>query len=396
MTEDQHHDEPAEGTLWQADWLHDGSALTVGAALWVQQGRVRAVLPPGARLPSGAARQVLGRGGIVPGFVDLQVNGGDGVMLGAGTDAATIARLCACHARLGATAIMPTLITDRPEVTGGVIAAAIAAHRAGVPGYLGLHLEGPHLDRRRAGAHDPALIRPMGADDLALYCQAAAALPAFMVTLAPEGATPDQIAALTRAGAIVALGHSDCTAEAVYAAQDAGARVVTHLFNAMSPFSHRAPGLTGAALDADGLACGLIADGWHAAPQALRLAMRAKPRDALFLVSDAMALAGSEQDSFELGGRSIRRAPGEPGLPGRLTLADGTLAGADLTLPQAVAHLVGCGAPPERAIAMASRIPAQVIGADAGRLYPGARADFLHLDDAMHLCGVWQAGHAVR
>ncbi len=387
--------EPAEGMVWHADWLHDGAALTRGAGLWVQGGRVRAVLPPGAALPRGVARRALGAGGIVPGFVDLQVNGGGGEMLGAGADAAMIARLCAVHARLGATGILPTLITDRAEVTRAVIAAGVAAHRQGVAGFLGLHLEGPHLDPARAGAHDPGLIRPMTAEDLALYCQAARALPALMLTLAPEAASPEQIATLARAGVIVALGHSDCSAQAAQAAQKAGARVVTHLFNAMSPFTHRAPGLTGVALDQDRLACGLIADGWHAAPQALRLALRAKPEDALFLVSDAMALAGSVAESFDLGGRPIHREAGAGGQPGRLTLADGTLAGADLTLPQAVALLVSVGAEPARAVAMASRVPAQVIGAQAGRLLPGAQADFLHMGEDWTLRGVWRAGMAV-
>ena len=390
-----HEHETAEGVVWQAAWLHDGTALTPGAALWVQGGCVRAVLPPGATLPPGVARRDLGAGGIVPGLVDLQVNGGGGAMLGAGADAAMIARLCAVHAGLGATGILPTLITDRPAVTRAVIAAARAAHRGGVAGFLGLHLEGPHLDPARAGAHDPALIRPMHAEDLALYIEAARDLPALMLTLAPEAATPEQITALTGAGVIVALGHSGCDAEAALAAQKAGARVVTHLFNAMSPFAHRAPGLTGVALDQDTLACGLIADGWHAAPEALRLALRAKPQDALFLVSDAMALAGSAAQGFTLGGRPIRRAPGAGGRPGRLTLSDGTLAGADLTLPQAVAHLVSVGAEPARAIAMASRVPAQVIGAQAGRLIPGARADFLHLGQDWALRGVWRAGMTV-
>ena len=387
--------EPADGVVWQAEWLHDGAALVQGAGLWVQGGAVHAVLPPGATVPAGVARKALGAGGIVPGFVDLQVNGGGGELLGESADAAMIARLCAVHGQLGATGILPTLITARAEVTRAVISAGVAAHRQGVPGFLGLHLEGPHLDAARAGAHDPGLIRPMEAEDLALYCDVARDLPVLMLTLAPEAVSSGQIATLTRAGVIVALGHSDCSAAAAGAAQKAGARVVTHLFNAMSPFTHRAPGLTGVALDKDALACGLIADGWHAAPEALRLALRAKPEDALFLVSDAMALAGSAADSFDLGGRPIHREAGSAGKPGRLTLADGTLAGADLTLPQAVAHLVSVGAEPARAVAMASRVPAQVIGAQAGRLMPGAQADFLHLGEDWTLRGVWRAGAAV-
>lgn len=388
-------------TVYRAEWLHDGIGEHEGAALWVQGDRLRAVLSAGAALPEGARLVDLGAGGITPGLVDLQVNGGGGAMLGEGVigkgraDTAAIARLCATHAALGATSILPTLISDRPATTEAVIEAAIAAHRAGVAGLAGLHLEGPHLDRRRAGAHDPALLRVMNDDDLALYLRAARELPALMITLAPESACAEQIAALAGAGVVVALGHSDCDEATARAAQAAGARAVTHLYNAMSGFSHRAPGLTGAALDRDDLACGLISDGWHAADAALRLALRAKPADKLFLVSDAMAPAGTDLAQFSLGGRAIHRAPGLQGRPGRLTLADGTLAGADLSLPQAVAHLHRAGAPRARAIAMATSVPAALIGAPSGRLVPGARADFVHLAPDLALRGVWQGGRAL-
>ena len=369
--------------IYRAEWLHDGARLHRGAALWVRGGRVAGVLRAGAALPEGAEMHDLGAGGIAPGMVDLQVNGGGGVMLGAGADAGMIARICEAHARLGATAILPTLITDTPAVTGAVIAGAIDAHRAGQRGFAGLHLEGPHLDPRRHGAHDPALIRPMEAEDLALYIRAAKELPALLVTLAPEAASPAQIAALAGAGVIVSLGHSDCSYETAQKAIAAGARCVTHLFNAMSPLGHRAPGLAGAALDSD-VAAGLIADGVHVADSALRLALKASDR--LFLVSDSMAVAGSVLAEFTLGGRRILRRDG------RLVLGNGTLAGADISLPQAVANLVAAGCGLERALAMATGLPAALIGADAGRLTDGAVADFVHLDAGLALAGVWQGG----
>ncbi|MRX49326.1 N-acetylglucosamine-6-phosphate deacetylase [Paracoccus sp. S-4012] len=361
--------------------LFDGTGFRDGLALAVEGDRIAAL-----REDDGAGETLPG-GILAPGFVDLQVNGGGGSMLDGAADAERIATICAAHARLGATGIMPTLITDTARATRAVIEAGIAAAEARVPGFLGLHLEGPHLDRRRAGAHDPALIRSMTGSDLALYRNAARRLPALIVTLAPESATPGQIAALAEAGAIVSLGHSDCTAAEAEAAFAAGATMVTHLFNAMSPLTHRAPGLVGAALDgaAD---CGLIADGLHVDPVALRIAVAAKRRGRMFLVSDAMAVAGTHLDGFTLGGRRILRSDG------RLTLEDGTLAGADLTLPQAVALMVREGAAaPEAALAMASRIPADVIGrADLGRLAPGARADLVWLGDDLSLRGVWQGG----
>lgn len=371
---------------FRAGKLFDGNRLRPGAALLVEDGQVAAVAPPGEALPAGVAVEDLGVGLLAPGLIDLQVNGGGGEMLGTATDAAQIARICAVHARLGATGILPTLITDSPEVTARVIAAGIAAARDGVPGFLGLHLEGPHLDPRRAGAHERALIRPMTEDDLAALEAAARALPALMVTLAPEAATADQIGRLARAGAVVSLGHSDCGADAAEAAFAAGARAVTHLFNAMSQLQGRAPGLVGAALAAP-VHAGIIADGVHVADAALRTALAAKAPDRLFLVSDAMAVAGTDLAAFDLGARRIER------VGGRLTLADGTLAGADITLPQALAHLVRLGCPPVRTLAMATRIPAGLIGAsDHGVLGPGSRADFVHLSDDMDLRAVWRAG----
>jgi N-acetylglucosamine-6-phosphate deacetylase len=226
----------------------------------------------------------------------------------------------------------------------------------------------------------------MGEDDLTRLCDAARRLPALMVTLAPESATADQIARLSAAGAVVSLGHSDCSYDTARAAIAAGARCATHLFNAMSQIGNREPGLVGAVLDGD-IAAGLIADGIHVAPAALRIALAARPQG-LFLVSDAMAAAGSDATEFRLGGRRILRRDG------RLTLEDGTLAGADLSLPQAVAVMIRqVGLAPEAALAMASSVPAALIGAaDRGVLHPGGRADFVHLGPDWTLRGVWRDG----
>lgn len=369
--------------IFRAAQLFDGTRLHPGAALLVEDGEIAGVLDAGAPLPRNVPVSELGAGILAPGLIDLQVNGGDGIMLTAGAD---LARICAAHARLGATGILPTLITDTPDATARVVAAGIAAARARLPGFLGLHLEGPHLDPRRAGAHDPALIRPMADADLAALEAAARTLPALLITLAPEAATPLQITRLTRAGAVVSLGHSDCTAEAAAAAFVAGAPAVTHLFNAMSQLQGRAPGLVGAALGG-GVHAGIIADGVHVADAALRTALAATAPDRLFVVSDAMAVAGTDLAAFDLGGRRITRAGG------RLTLSDGTLAGADITLPQSVAHLRRLGCPLDRALAMASRIPADLIGATGrGRLTPGVRADFIHLTEALRLRSVWRDG----
>ncbi len=187
-----------------------------------------------------------------------------------------------------------------------------------MPGFLGLHLEGPHLDPRRKGAHDPALIRRDGGRRPGAALEAAARLPALILTVAPEAVSTEQIAALAAAGAVVSLGHSDTGAAAAAVAFAAGARMVTHLFNAMSQLGNREPGLVGAALDADGVRAGLIADGVHVAPASMRVALAAKRGgDGVFLVTDAMAVAGTELDEFELNGRRILRRQGPADAGGR-------------------------------------------------------------------------------
>lgn len=362
--------------------IFDGARLLDGHALVIEGDQIAALLPEAVAPP--VTQRVAGV--LAPGFVDLQVNGGGGLMVDGATDPAALRAICATHQQLGCAGILPTLITDTPEATAAVIAAGIAAARAQVPGFLGLHLEGPHLDPRRAGAHDPALIRPMTDEDLARLTLAARALPVLMVTLAPEAATPAQIAALTQAGAIVSLGHSDCDFDTAQAAFAAGARCATHLFNAMSQMGHRAPGLVGAVLSGSAHA-GLIADGIHVHPAMMQIALAARP-EGLFLVSDCMAFAGTDLTRLELHGRTVLREGG------RLSLPDGTLAGADLRLDQAVALLIrDLGVPPERALAMATSTPAGAVGIGArfGALAPGHVAHLTLLGDDFLLRAVWQS-----
>ncbi|MBD1206039.1 MAG: N-acetylglucosamine-6-phosphate deacetylase [Rhodobacteraceae bacterium] len=362
--------------------VFDGAQFREGA-LVVEEGRVAEFGAPEGRVVD------LGGGVLAPGFLDLQVNGSGGVAIGGATDLAVLETVCAVQGRLGATGCLPTLITDTREATVRVVQAGIAATKAQVPGFLGLHLEGPHLDPRRKGAHEAGLIRPMEGRDLDLILEAAAELPALMVTVAPESVSLEQIGTMAAAGVVVSLGHTECSAGVAREAMAAGARCATHLFNAMSQMGNREPGMVGAVLGSGGFA-GLIADGIHVDPLTLRVALAAK-REGVFLVSDCMALAGTTGTEFRLGGRRILREQG------RLTLEDGTLAGADLTLPHAVKVLVeDVGIAAERALAMASSIPAAVIGrGDLGHLRPGAMADMVHLGADWSLRGVWRGGVAV-
>jgi N-acetylglucosamine-6-phosphate deacetylase len=303
-----------------------------------------------------------------------------------------IRAICEAHARFGTTALLATLITDTPGVMARAIHAGVEAHARQVPGFLGLHLEGPHLSLARRGAHHPDLIRPMTDGDTDILRAARSALPNLMVTLAPEAVDDAQIGALAEAGVCVSLGHSDTSAERAKRAFAAGARCVTHLFNAMSGLSHREPGLVGALLDTGDASAGLIADGHHVAPEVIRIALRAKTGPGrIFLVTDAMSTIGTDLAEFELNGRRIIRRNG------KLTLADGTLAGADLDMNAAVRFIArNTPLPREEALRMASLYPAQCLGIEGARgcLAPGAAADIVHLDDDLRVRTAWIGGRA--
>ena len=371
--------------------IFDGEAWHEGSALVVRGGLVEAIVARSA-IPAGAEIVEVGDM-LVPGFVDLQVNGGGGVMLNDQPDVEGIETICRAQAPFGTTALLPTLITDTPEVTAATVAAGIEAARKKVPGFAGLHLEGPHLSIARKGAHDPKLIRPMGERDLAALIAAKKQLPALLTTIAPESVTPQQVAALAGAGVVVSLGHTDTTYATVRAYAEAGATKVTHLFNAMSQIGNREPGMVGAALDTAGLYAGLIADGIHVHPANIANAVRAKRGPGkIVLVTDAMAAIGTDMTSFMLNGRTIYRKDG------RLTLADGTLAGADLDMISAVRFMHReVGVDLGDALRMASLYPAQAIG-QAGRLgsfVKGAAANIVALSGRLDVAGVWIDGKRV-
>ncbi len=329
---------------------------------------------------------------LVPGWIDVQVNGGGGVLFNDEPTVAGLHRLAGAFARFGTTAMLPTFITDRPDRMRDAIAAVREAIRQGAPGILGLHLEGPFLSVARKGAHDPTLIRTMteaDADELL-----ATGIETLLLTVAPENVPPHLIRRLVEGGVIVSLGHSDAPYEVAMAAAEAGARGVTHLFNAMSQLQHRGPGLVGATLDHGGLWSWLIADGFHVAPAALRVALAAKRGPAkLFLVTDAMPPAGSPGDSFELNGRRAHRRDG------KLTLEDGTLAGSDLTMDQAVLYAVNnLDVSLSEALRMASLYPAQFVRHEnrLGRIAPGYRADLTLLRDDLSVAATWIDGSSVK
>ena len=371
--------------VFDGDGWHDDAALVVRAGL------VEAILPTDA-LPK-AVKRIDAGDLLAPGFVDLQVNGGGGVMLNDHPDVASIRTICSAHAPFGTTALLPTLITDTPEITAAAIAAGEQAAKEAVPGFLGLHLEGPHLSLARKGAHDPKLIRPMTQTDQAALIAARGHLPVLFTTVAPESVDPQQVAALAQAGIVVSLGHTDTNFASARAYAQAGASVVTHLFNAMSQIGNREPGLAGATLDTQGLSAGLIADGIHVDPATIGIAVRSKRGPGrIFLVTDAMATIGTDMASFTLNGRTIYRKDG------RLTLADGTLAGADLDMISAVRFMHRTiGLELAEALRMASLYPAEAVGQAhrLGRFAKGTAADIVALSDALDVKGVWIGGRQV-
>jgi N-acetylglucosamine-6-phosphate deacetylase len=374
-------------TAYLAADLFDGATRRRDAAVLVEGDTVVGIVGPGG-LPDGAKTVSLDGGLLAPGFIDLQVNGGGGALLNSAATLDGIRTICTAHARYGTTALLPTLITDTPAVTDAAIAATRDAIAAGVPGCLGVHLEGPHLSVARKGAHNPGFIRPM--DEADLERLTSTGLEHVLTTVAAETVPPAQIARLTAAGVRVAIGHSDASYETAMAAFNAGARGVTHLFNAMSQLGHRSPGVVGAALDSPDSWCGLIPDGLHVHPAAIANALRAKRAPGrIFIVTDAMSTVGTTMTEFELNGRIIQRQGG------KLTLDDGTLAGSDLDMIGAIRFMTGTvGIGLDETLRMASLYPAQFMGIDRtyGRIAPGARADFVHLTGDLDVAGVYIGG----
>lgn len=371
-----------------ANRIFDGAEWHENAAVVFSNGRIDRIQPSASLSPE--IERVNGGEIIAPGFIDLQVNGGGGVLLNEEPTVEGIATICAAHAKFGTTALLPTLITDTPDISARTVAAGIDAKKRGIRGFLGLHLEGPHLSVARKGAHDPKLIRPMEDRDLDLMLSCAQALDVLMVTIAPESVTEEQVTKLADAGIIVSLGHTEASYDTAAAYAKAGIRTVTHLFNAMSPLGHREPGLVGAALDTGALYAGLIADGIHVHPAAMGAALRAKTGPGkIFLVTDAMSTIGTDMTSFTLNGREILRKDG------RLTLADGTLAGADIDMISSVRYVHrNLGLSLEEALRMASAYPAQAARIEnrKGFLKPGYDADFVVLGADLSMKSTWISG----
>jgi N-acetylglucosamine-6-phosphate deacetylase len=372
----------------QAERALVGGVLAGPRRVEIVDGLIAAVLDAGRSMEADETVDLPAGSLLAPGFIDLQVNGGGDALLNDAPTVDTIARIIAAHRRFGTTGLLPTLITDRPERLEALAAAAPEAMT--LPGVLGFHLEGPHLNPQRKGIHPPECIRALAEADYRRL-EAFARHGRSFVTLAPELAPAGMIRRLVGAGLRVAAGHSEATARQMAAAADAGLTGVTHLFNAMSQLTPREPGIVGAAMTDERLLAGIIADGIHVAPQSLQAAFRAMGRERLMLVTDAMPTAGGVSPSFSLQGRLIRLADG------RLTDEAGVLAGAHLTMDAAVRNAVALmGASLADALVMASTTPARFLGLETerGAIAPGLRADLVALDAGLSVARVWVGGEA--
>ena len=366
--------------------VFDGERIRDGEAVIVSDDRIEAVVPEASLEPE-IERHDLVEGLLAPGFIDVQVNGGGGALFNNDPSPDAIRRIAEAHRRFGTTGLLPTVITDAPEIMRAAADAVNLARCERMPGVLGIHFEGPFLDSRRRGAHDERFIRAMTAADIAYFHGLDCGT--LLITLAPSRVEPDMVAALVTAGIIVSLGHAEATADEAFAALRAGARGFTHLYNAMSQLGHRAPGMVGAALADRDSYCSLIADGHHVDPLALKVALAAKPTGRLYLISDAMPTAAGGPERFKLQGREVRVKEG------RLELANGTLAGSNLTMDEALRYCCSTlEIAREEALRMASLYPARFLGLDheLGRIARGYRADLVHLSDDLHVLGTWIGG----
>ena len=324
---------------------------------------------------------------LLPGFIDIQVNGGGGVFFNDDPTPEAIRKIGAAHRKFGTTGFLPTLISDDLGVVERGIAAVAAAIRDGVPGVLGIHLEGPFLSPARKGVHNEAKFRAIDEQALALLTSLKSGKT--LVTLAPEMTTPETIGKLTAAGVIVSAGHTNATYDEIVAAYRHGLTGFTHLFNAMSPLTSREPGAVGAALSSQNSYCGIIVDGRHVHPEVLKLALRCKPHDRFMLVTDAWSNVGTSLTSFQLQGATIHVRDGV------CVDENGTLAGSAMDMSRAVRNamdLLGVGLP--EALTMASAAPAAFLGLGQhyGQIAKGFRANFAIADAALTVHETWIDG----
>jgi N-acetylglucosamine-6-phosphate deacetylase len=364
-----------------------GTGFVTGRTVLLAGTRIEAVVDPNDVRCQGALVVDLGGQMLLPGFIDVQVNGGGGALFNDAPTAESIHVIGAAHRRFGTTGFLPTLISDNVDSIAHAVAAVQSALDAGSPGVLGIHIEGPFLNWARRGIHDSKHLRLL--DESLLSLLASLRGGRTVLTLAPEMTSPDLIAKLTATGILVSAGHSDATYAATATAITHGLRGFTHLFNAMARLEPREPGIVGAALYDENTWCGIIVDGHHVDPVMLKLALRCKRQDRFMLVTDGMPIVGSTDTTFTIQGRTIRV------VDGICRDDNGTLAGTALDMATAVRNAVSMlGLDVAEAARMASEYPAEFLklGHELGRIAPGYRANLVLVDDDLKVQKTWIDG----
>jgi N-acetylglucosamine-6-phosphate deacetylase len=370
--------EAADITQWiRPSRLFNEGRLHIGAVLGVLNGRVQ-IFTEDNQIKE--AHQVIDFDGIIsPGFVDLQVNGGGGVLLNEAPTKEAIWDIAKAHRKYGTTGILPTVITDSVSVLSRAVDAAMEA--VGQNGILGLHIEGPHISTERRGTHKAEFVRPLDEDTIRLVEKLRSADVPTMLTLAPDVVSPEDISRLVDLGTVVSIGHSKASADVVRRALEAGASCFTHLFNAMPPMAGREPGVVGAAINSHAFA-GIICDGIHVADEMVAMAIRARPvTDRMYLVSDAMPTVGGPTE-FNLYGTKVAL------IDNRLVNSEGGLAGAHTTQNEGVKRLVDhIGISTEDALKMAITIPGNAMGLEMDQLQGRSIKDIICLTDGLEYQG---------
>lgn len=324
---------------------------------------------------------------LAPGFIDLQVNGGGGLMFNNTLTVEGLRTLANAHRQYGTTALLPTLITDSYAVMRQAIAAVKQAIEEGVPGIIGIHLEGPFLNPEKKGAH--AVEKFCVIDEQGFEVISSLTVGKTLVTIAPELTTSDMIKRIRNQGIVICAGHTGADYNQTCEGLAAGVTGFTHLYNAMTPLLSREPGMVGAALNDENSWFGIIADGFHMHPAAFRVAVAAKQSGGAVLVTDAMATVGSEDKSFVLDGETIYA------VEGRCTNAAGSLAGSDLDMNSAIKNAMKFARIDwMEAVRMATVYPAKALGVDRqlGYIKSGYQANFVSLDSQINVTATWIDG----
>lgn len=368
--------------------LFDGQAMQFNCLITLHEGKVVSIeqgAAGGASAVSAGATHI--KGLLAPAYIDVQVNGGGGVLFNNAPSLNTLQTMLSAHAKYGTASMLPTLITDNIDVMTQAADAIAQAISSGVSGVLGVHFEGPYLSVARKGIHPEQHVR--GVSDAEMQSYLRKDLGQVCVTLAPENVSCSVIEELVQAGVVVCLGHSNASDEQTFAALAAGATGFTHLFNAMSPLQGRATGVVGAALLDDASFCGLIADNEHVSINSCKLAIKCKTAQRIMLVTDAMAHVGSDEICLPFAGIDITRTGN------KLTVANGTLAGSALDMQGAVKNaveLLGCSI--EQALCMASSTPAHFLGLqnEKGSIALGQDADWVVLNEHLFVQKLYKNG----